>query len=145
MKQRQPVTCSESTSLYGWKTGRAAFPRHLRVSSVAVTFVLLLTHGVLSATEPTAVTHEVLERILRAQAFNRVFEGFDSYVVTIETDQPQDDGSRDVIAVASGRFLGQEKRLKVEFLVVGDKVIGGQIVEQTDLPPCSSSVRDASL
>lgn len=77
-----------------------------------------------------------LERLLRAEVFNRAFEGFDYYYVTIEADHPQTDGSREVIAVASGRFLENTKRLKVLFLIVGAQVIGGQVLEGTGLPPC---------
>lgn len=93
----------------------------------------------------SAERQQILELLLRVQAFNKVFEGFDSYIVTIESDQLQADGSREVIAVASGRFLGQEKRLKVEFLVVGEQVIGGQILEHADLPPCTASSQQSSL
>ena len=78
----------------------------------------------------------VLERVLRTQVFNRVFEGFDYYYVTIEDDSPQADGSREVTAVASCRFLQNAKRLKVLLLIVGEQVIGGQVLEGTGLPPC---------
>lgn len=78
----------------------------------------------------------VLEGLLRTQVFNKAFEGFDSYYVTIEDDQPQADGSREVTAVASGKFLDHVQRMKVLFLVVGDRVIGGQLLEGSGLPPC---------
>jgi hypothetical protein len=77
-----------------------------------------------------------LERVLRTQVFNKAFEGFDSYHVTIEDDQPQEDGSREVTAVASGRFSDRVQRMRVLFLVVGDQVIGGQLLEGSGLPPC---------
>ncbi|GIW54839.1 MAG: hypothetical protein KatS3mg082_1243 [Nitrospiraceae bacterium] len=116
-----------------------------RASLLTLLSLLLVNPGPSGAIDPSGTTHEVLKRILRAQAFDRAFEGFDSYAVTIESDQPQADGSREIIAVASGRFLGQEKRLKVEFLVVGEQVIGGQILEHTDLPPCTASSPQSSL
>jgi hypothetical protein len=80
-----------------------------------------------------------VERLLRMKAFNQVFEGFDYYTVTIEEDHPEDDGSREVLAVASGKFLEHAKRLKVLFLIAGEEIIGGQILEGTELPPCVSS------
>ncbi len=112
--------------------------------SRALVSLVLLTPGFSGAAEPAAETHHTLEQLLRAQAFNKAFEGFDSYVVTIESDHLHADGSREVIAVASGRFLGQEKRLRVEFLVVGERVIGGQILEHANLPPCTSTSSQAS-
>ena len=80
-----------------------------------------------------------LETLLRAQAFNKEFEGFDYYRVIIEADQVQSDGTREVVAVASGRFLENVKRLKVLFLIVSDQVVGGQILETNGLPPCAAS------
>lgn len=77
-----------------------------------------------------------LERLLRAQAFNREFEGFDSYYVKIEADQPQPDGSHEVLAVASGKFSDNTKRMKVLFLIVNGLIVGGQVLEGTGLPPC---------
>lgn len=77
-----------------------------------------------------------LERLLRAQAFNREFEGFDSYFVVIEADHPQADGSHEVVAVASGKFSDNTKRLKVLFLIVDEHIIGGQVLEGKGLPPC---------
>lgn len=77
-----------------------------------------------------------LERLLRAQAFNREFEGFDSYFVIVEEDHPQADGSHEVVAVASGKFSDNMKRMKVLFLIVDDHIIGGQVLEGTGLPPC---------
>ena len=92
--------------------------------------VLLQTGPALAAPD------ESLERLLRAQVFNRAFEGFDYYYVTIEDDRLQADGSREVTAVASGRFLQHSKRIKALFLIVGNQVIGGQVLEGTGLPPC---------
>lgn len=79
---------------------------------------------------------ESLERLLRAQAFNREFEGFDSYYVRIEADQPQPDGSHEVLAVASGKFSDHTKHMKVLFLIVDGHIVGGQVLEGTGLPPC---------
>ena len=92
--------------------------------------VLLQTGPALAAPD------ESLEQLLRAQVFNRAFEGFDYYYVTIEDDQPQADGSREVTAVASGRFLQISKRMKVLFLIVDNQVIGGQVLEEVGLSPC---------
>ncbi len=85
--------------------------------------------------------------ILRAQAFNHVFEGFEFYHVTIESDLTQADGTHEVTAVASGTFLEHTRRVKVLFLVVGETVIGGQVLEETGLPPCipSSGTQASSL
>jgi hypothetical protein len=80
-----------------------------------------------------------LRTLLRAQAFNKEFEGFNSYDVLIEEDRAFDNGSREVTAVAVGKFLGNQKRLKVLFLIAGDHIIGGQILEGTELPPCAVS------
>lgn len=80
-----------------------------------------------------------LEQLLRAEVFNREFEGFEAYYVSIEADQPQSDGSREVLAVASGKFLDKIKRMKVLFLIVGQQIIGGQVLEGTGLPPCLSA------
>jgi hypothetical protein len=85
-------------------------------------------------------SEDALVGLLRTQAFNKAFEGFASYHVTIESDRPQSDGSREVTAVASGRFSEHVQRLKVLFLVVGDQVIGGQILEKDGLPPCKLEV-----
>lgn len=77
---------------------------------------------------PVSAADGTLERLLRAQVFNKEFQGFDFYHVSIENDQPQDDGSREVLAVASGKFLDNTKRLKVLFLIVGEQIIGGQVL-----------------
>lgn len=85
---------------------------------------------------PTLAQDAMIERMLRARVFNKAFEGFASYQVTIEEDQPQADGSREVMAVASGQFLDHVQRMKVVFLIVGEQVIGGQVLEDAGLPPC---------
>ncbi|MBI5855612.1 MAG: hypothetical protein HZB35_10380 [Nitrospirae bacterium] len=100
--------------------------------------VLVLTLAVCAASVACAEMPS-LETLLRAQAFNKEFEGFEYYRVVIEADQVQSDGTREVVAVASGRFLEHVQRLKVLFLVVGDQVVGGQILEKNGLPPCVSS------
>jgi hypothetical protein len=103
------------------------------------TILVLLGIGLLLGVATAQADEATLERLLRAQAFNKEFEGFDHYQVAIEADQPQPDGSREVTAVASGHFLGQVQRLKVLFLVLGDQVVGGQVLEKDGLPPCTSS------
>ncbi|WP_447984740.1 hypothetical protein [Nitrospira sp. Nam74] len=80
-----------------------------------------------------------LEHLLRSQVFSKEFEGFDSYYVTIEADDVQPDGSREVLASASGTFLDRVQRLKVLFLLVDDRVVGGQVLEKEGIPPCRSS------
>jgi hypothetical protein len=99
---------------------------------LAAIFSCVLLHTGLAIADPD----NSLERLLRVQVFNRAFEGFDYYYVTIEDDQPQADGSREVTAVASGRFLQNTKRMKVLLLIVGNQVIGGQVLEGAGLPPC---------
>ena len=77
-----------------------------------------------------------LERLLRAQAFNRNSKGFDFYYVKIEADQPQPDGSHEVLATASGKFSDNTTRMKVLFLIMNGFIVGGQILEGIGLPPC---------
>lgn len=98
---------------------------------VAIVQILLLAGGI-----QAFAADDSLERLLRAQAFNREFEGFDSYYVIIEADQQQADGSHEVVAVASGKFSNKTKRMKVLFLIVEDHIVGGQVLEGTGLPPC---------
>lgn len=93
----------------------------------------------LCLTAPAFADEPQLVALLRVQAFNKVFEGFEFYNVTIEDDLAQADGSHEVTAVASGKFLEQTRRVKALFLVVGDTVIGGQVLEEKGLPPCSPS------
>jgi hypothetical protein len=119
--------------------------RLTRASLNTLVSFLLLSPWVTLAADLSVQPQQTIEALLRAQAFNKEFEGFGSYAVTIESDRLQADGSRDVIAVASGRFLGQEKRMKVEFVVAGGQIIGGQILEHTDLPPCTTSSLQSSL
>lgn len=85
---------------------------------------------------PALAADDALVQLLRTQVFNKEFEGFDFYHVSVESDERHSDGSREVLVVASGRFLEQTKRLKVLLLLVGDQIIGGQILEDKDLPPC---------
>jgi hypothetical protein len=98
--------------------------------------VLVACAVVWGGAAPFAAADDSLERLLRAQAFNKIFEGFSSYHVTIESDELQGDGSHEVVAVASGRFLENTKSIKILFLIVAEQVIGGQILEGKDLPPC---------
>jgi hypothetical protein len=99
---------------------------------VALVFSLFVPYG-------TCFGQDVaLEQVLRTHIFNQLFEGFDYYHVTIEEEVFQSDGSREVIAVASGTFLGRVQRVKALFLVVGEQVIGGQVLEGSGLPPCSA-------
>ena len=99
-------------------------------------FIAIMQIVVLIGSSPVFAAADSLERLLRAQAFNREFEGFDSYYVMIEADQPQADGSHEVLAVASGKFSDNTKRMKVLFLMIGDQIIGGQVLEGTGLPSC---------
>lgn len=85
---------------------------------------------------PSFAQGVMVEHVLRTHVFNQAFEGFAFYSVTIEDDQLQADGSREVTAVASGQFLENTKRLKVLVLMVGEQVIGGQVLHDTGLPPC---------
>ena len=82
-----------------------------------------------------------LVTLLRAQAFNKLFDGFDYYHVRIERDVTNTNGEHEVTAVASGKFFDQTRRVKVQFLVVGETVVGGQVLEEQGLPPCLSTVR----
>lgn len=82
-----------------------------------------------------------LVTLLRAQAFNKMFDGFDYYHVTIERDVEQAEGEHEVTAVASGKFLDQTRRVTVLFLVVGETVVGGQVLDEQGLPRCIVSVQ----
>ncbi|MDO8358096.1 MAG: hypothetical protein Q7U76_17095 [Nitrospirota bacterium] len=101
----------------------------------------------LCCTAPAFADEPQLVALLRVQAFNKVFEGFDYYHVTIEADLAQADGSHEVTAVASGNFLDSTRRVKALFLIVGDTLIGGQVLEEKGLPPClpSSGTHASSL
>jgi hypothetical protein len=82
-----------------------------------------------------------LMAVLRDQAFNKIFDGFEYYHVTIESDLAQADGTHEVTAVASGKFLDQTRRVTVLFLVVGETVVGGQVLDEQGLPRCIVSVQ----
>ncbi|MDP3089975.1 MAG: hypothetical protein Q8N04_04815 [Nitrospira sp.] len=99
----------------------------------------MLTCTILHTGLSIAAPDQSLEQLLRGHTFNHAFEGFDYYSVTIEEDRSQADGSREVTAVASGRFLENAKRLKILFLPVGNHVIGRQVLEEAGLPPCHGS------
>ncbi|MBA5870915.1 MAG: hypothetical protein GDA68_13110 [Nitrospira sp. CR2.1] len=103
----------------------------MRKLFIALLYVLVLADGTTGW-----AADDTLERLLRAQAFNREFEGFDSYYVMIEADHPQPDGSHEVLAVASGKFSENTKRMKVLFLIMDGHIVGGQVLEGTGLPPC---------
>jgi hypothetical protein len=107
--------------------------------------VLLMLVGVLVPVRPTAAEDQGLERLLRAQVFNKEFEGFARYHVAIEADRLQPDGSREVIAVASGMFGDHRQRVKALILIVGEQVWGGQVLEKDGLPPCSPSPQPHTL
>lgn len=77
-----------------------------------------------------------LEQLLRQKVLNQQFEGFDFYDVIIEDDRADSNGARIVTVVARGRFLQQEKWMKALILLAGEQVIGGEILEGHDLPPC---------
>jgi hypothetical protein len=96
----------------------------------------------LCLTVPAFADDLPLVALLRAQAFNQVFEGFDFYHVAIENDLARADGTREVTAVASGKFLEHTRRVKVLFLLAGEKVIRGQVLEEEGLPPCAASSSD---
>lgn len=85
-----------------------------------------------------------LESLFRGQVFNKVFENFDFYWITIEEDVQQSDGSREVTVTVSGKFLENTKRMKVLFLLQSDEIIGGQILENDGLPPCGLAPRHHS-
>lgn len=101
-----------------------------------VIIATVLLAGLCAVGIPSFAQDAMIEQVLRMQVFDKAFEGFDWYNVLIEDDQPQADGSREVTAVASGKFSDRVQRLKVLFLIVGELVIGGQVLEGTGLPPC---------
>ena len=65
----------------------------MRKLFVAVVQILVLAGG-----SGLWAADDSLERLLRAQAFNREFEGFDSYYVKIEADQPQPDAYESAVS-----------------------------------------------
>ncbi|MDE3119141.1 MAG: hypothetical protein KGO52_14070 [Nitrospirota bacterium] len=103
----------------------------------ALTYLLVV--GMVLGSAPVWADDMALERLLRAHFFNKEFDGFNYYLLEIESDQPGDGGAREVTAVAKGEFLGQVQRVKALFLIVGDRVEGGQVLEKNGLPPCLSS------
>lgn len=96
---------------------------------------------------PSFAEDASLVTLLRAQAFNKMFDGFDYYYVKIESDIIGPDGTHEVTAVARGKFLDQTRRVKVLFLIAGETLVGGQVLEEQGLPPCLLSVqpREESL
>jgi hypothetical protein len=48
------------------------------------------------------------------------------------------------LAIASGKFLNNTKRLKVLCLIVDNRIIGGQVLEGTELPPCRTPPHGSS-
>lgn len=103
-----------------------------RLSVLAAVLLCAMTASV-HAEEPP------LETLLRAQVFNKVFEGFDFYQVTIERDVANADGMREVTAEAKGKFSEHTRRLKALFQLDGQTVVSGQVLEEEGLPACSSS------
>ncbi len=99
----------------------------------------LLTAGMLLGAAPLRADDAKLESLLRAHFFNKEFDGFNYYMLEIEADRSGEGGVREVTAVARGEFLGQVQRVKALFLIVGDRVEGGQVLEKNGLPPCLSS------
>jgi hypothetical protein len=81
-----------------------------------------------------------LVTLLRAQVFNKMFDGFDYYHVMIESDLTRATGEHEVTAVASGKFLDQTRRVKILFLIAAETVIGGRVLEEQGLPPCVLSL-----
>ncbi|MCP9451518.1 MAG: hypothetical protein NNA23_02420 [Nitrospira sp.] len=100
----------------------------------------LLMAMLLCAVTASARAEELpLEALLRAQVFNKVFEGFDFYQVTIERDVANADGTREVTAEAKGKFSEHTRRLKALFQLDGQTVVSGHVLEEEGLPACSSS------
>ena len=59
------------------------------------------------------------------------------YHVKIKRDVTNTDGEHEVTAVASGKFLDQTRRVTVLFLIVGETVVCGQVLDEQGLPPVS--------
>ncbi|HBR49279.1 MAG TPA: hypothetical protein DEA71_04265 [Nitrospira sp.] len=110
-------------------------------------FIALMVMMFLCPTNQSHAEDAPLVPLLRAQAFNKLFDGFDYYHVRIERDVININGEHEVTAVASGKFFDQTRRVKVQFLVVGETIVGGQVLEEQGLPPCLLSVqpREESL
>lgn len=100
--------------------------------------------GALLSSLPGYAQDDMVEQILRTRVFNRAFEGFAYYSVMIEEDRLQADGSREVTAVASGRFLENTKHVKVLVLMVDEQIIGSQVLQEQSLPPCLASEQGPS-
>jgi hypothetical protein len=92
--------------------------------------LLIWFMGLLFGVTPARADVVALEGLLRVQVLDYEFVGFDRYQVTIESDQQQPDGFREVTAVASAQSPDCRQRLKVLLLVIGDQVVGGQILEK---------------
>ncbi|MFN3682034.1 MAG: hypothetical protein ACK4VP_08350 [Nitrospira sp.] len=105
-----------------------------RLAVSAVVLLCAMTTSVCAEEAP-------LETLLRAQVFNKVFEGFDFYHVTIERDIAKADGTREVTAEAKGKFSDHTMRLKALFQLDGQTVISGQVLEEEGLPACSSAAQ----
>jgi|CXWL01.1.fsa_nt_gi hypothetical protein len=103
---------------------------------IIITVVLAV---VLSSGCAWASVDEVsIETLLRSQVFNKEFEGYAFYVVTISSDELVSEGERVVVAEASGTFSEHVKRIKVRLLIVENRVVGGQVLEHQGLPPCKA-------
>ena len=113
----------------------------LKTESTMPLFIALTLMMVLCPANQSHAEDVSLVTLLRAQAFNKMFDGFDFYHVRIERDVTNSGGEHEVTAVASGKFLDQTRRVKVQFLVVGETVVRGQVLEEQGLPPCLLSVR----
>lgn len=103
-----------------------------------VSYALAMT-VVCALAVPAFADDPPLITLLRAKAFNSAFEGFDYYNVMIESDLTKEDGTREVTAVASGKFLEHTRRVKALFQVSGQTVISGQVLEEEGLPSCATS------
>ncbi len=110
-------------------------------------FIALIVMMFLCPASQSHAEDASLVTLLRTQAFNKMFDGFDYYHVTIERDVEQVGGEHEVTAVASGKFLDQTRRVTVLFLLVGETVVGGQVLDEQGLPRCILSVqpREESL
>ncbi len=110
-------------------------------------FIALILMMVLCSANQSHAEDASLITLLRAQVFNKMFDGFDSYHVRIDRDVTISGGGHEVTAVASGRFLDQTRRVKIKFLVVDETVVRGSVLEEQGLPPCIVSVqpREESL
>jgi hypothetical protein len=104
-----------------------------------IAILLLMTVIILPDLAPVWAEDAALEGLLRGHFFNKEFDGFNYYLVEIETDRRESGGVREVTAVAKGEFLGQIQRIKAMFLILGDRIEGGQILEKNGLPPCLSA------